>query len=199
MDRRYLIAGLFFAAAAIIAIVLAYPKYQVMQLSSQLVADKQNEFTAQNVLVQEISKLKSQQKQMMDEIADVADFLPVFTAKSVPDLFVELEASAAENGLLMDTVNFSMQKAQPPGAQGKTASAELHKMITAELKMKGEYRDIKNFAKTIETNKHLMDIVTATISAQVVSAHDTAKGENAPQDTSKNVPAYAITIRAYYQ
>lgn len=196
MDRRYLIAGLFFIAAVIMAVVLVYPKFQVIQISSQLVDEKQNEFDAQMVLVQEISRLRTQQKQMTEEVAVMVDLLPVFTKKSVSDLFIELESIAAESGLLLDTISFTETKDQTQKDPGKTAGSAMHKTVLAQLRMKGEYRDFKNFVRMIETNKHLMDITIASIGA--ASEAQTNAGAPASEKT-KNPPTYSVTIRAYYQ
>lgn len=197
MDRRYIIAGLVFIAGVIIAVVLAYPKFQVVQISSRLVSEKQNEFDAQMVLVQEISRLRSQQRQMEEDVALIEDLLPTFSKKSVSDLFVELEGIAAESGLLLDTVSFSEAKEQAQKGKEKTAGAGTYKTIAAQLKMKGEYRDFKRFVRMIETNKHLMDITTAAISATPVSKDE--KADKSLSDAEKMPPTYSVTIHAYYQ
>lgn len=201
MDRKYLIAGLFFTAAAIIAVVLTYPKYQVMRISSQLVTDKENEFIAQNVLVQEISRLKSQQKQMTDEIAAVTDLLPLLNEKSTPDLFVEVEGIAAESGLSITTVSFGGQKSQTQNAGVKTsAPVTQYKIITAQLKMQGEYDSFKKFVRTIETNKHLMDISFASIIALPPSRGAKKGADVIPAElSSQQTPTYSVTLQAYYQ
>lgn len=199
MDRRYIIAGLFFVAAAIMAVVLVYPKYQVVRISSQLAAEKQSEFDAQLVLVQEISRLRSQQRQMTEEIAQVADLLPVFSKKSVADLFVELEVIAAESGLLMDTVSFAEIKATAPRGQEKAVVATTYKTISAQVKMKGEYRDFKKFVRTIETNKHLMDITITTIASSAIGSKVKVQDEEKDTAVPEVPPTYTVTINAYYQ
>ena len=197
MDRRYIITALFFIAAVIVLVVLVYPKYQVVQISSRLVAERQNEFDAQMVLVQEISRLRSQQKQMAEEIAQVADLLPVLTKKSVSDLFVELEGIAAESGLLLDTVSFTEASSQPQKGKDVIASTTAYKTIAAQLKMKGDYRNFKNFVRTIETNKHLMDITLSSISSTAVAGE--MKKDDGVSDDEETPPVYAVTIHAYYQ
>lgn len=197
MDRRYIIAGLFFVAAVIVAVVLAYPRFQVVQISSRLVAEKQNELEAQMVLVQEISRLRSQQRQMEGQIAQMNDLLPVFTKKSVSDLFVELEGIAAESGLLMDAISFSEAKEQPQKGKEKQTVTTVYKTIAAQLKMKGEYRDFKNFVRMIETNKHLMDITLASIVATPIEQKDAESGSS--DEVEKIPPTYSVTIYAYYQ
>lgn len=197
MDRRYLVAGLFFIAAVIVAVVLVYPKFQVIQISSRLVAEKQNEFEGQMVLVQEISRLRSQQKQMTEEIAHMTDLLPMMTKKSVSDLFVELESIAAESGLLLDTVSFTEAKGQVQKGKETVIPATIYKTIAAHMKMKGEYRDFKNFVRTIETNKHLMDITVAAIAA-TPAAEEEESGKPGTE-VVKIPPTYTVTIYAYYQ
>ena len=57
MDRRYLIASLFFIIAAVLAVVFVYPKYQTMNSSARTADEKQKEFDSQIALVQDISRL----------------------------------------------------------------------------------------------------------------------------------------------
>lgn len=200
MDRRYIIAGLFFFASVILAVVLVYPKYQVVQISSRLVEEKANEFEAQMVLVQEISRLRSQQKQMTEEIAHMEDLLPTLTKKSVADLFIELESIAAESGLLLDTISFAEEKEQAQKAGQKQASAKMYKTISAQLRMQGEYRDLKNFVRIIEKNKHLMDIMNVSIStASSVGEAQKSGTTSEKSQTITVLPSFAIMIRAYYQ
>ena len=200
MDRRYIIAGLFFFASVILAVVLVYPKYQVVQISMRLVEEKANEYEAQMVLVQEISRLRSQQKQMTEEIAHMEDLLPTLTKKSVADLFIELESIAAESGLLLDTISFSEEKEQAQKAGQKPVPVKMYKTISAQVKMQGEYRDLKNFVRIVEKNKHLMDIITTKIST-TSSENKAQKGVDAPENSEimKTLPSFEIMMRAYYQ
>lgn len=198
MDRRYIIAGLFFTVAVIVTVVLAYPKFQVMQISSRLVAEKQDEFEAQMVLVQEISRLRSQHKQMEGQFSVMSELVPPFTKKSVSDLFVELETIAAESGLLIDSISFTEVKDSTQKGKEKAVSSSIFKTVSAQLKMKGEYRDFKNFVRAIEMNRHLMDITLASI-ASGAEEQEQKDGESESGAAEKTPPMYSVTIHAYYQ
>ena len=82
MDRRYIIASLFFIIAAIVAGMLVYPKYQGVSLATKVADEKQKEFDSQMVLVQDISRLKSQYNAVKEEFKRVNALIPEYGEKA---------------------------------------------------------------------------------------------------------------------
>ena len=121
MDRRYIIASLFFIIAAIVAGMLVYPKYQGVSLATKVADEKQKEFDSQMVLVQDISRLKSQYNAVKEEFKRVNALIPEYGEKSTAALFVELEGLTSRNGVLLESISFGQSKTLGKGQEKDTA------------------------------------------------------------------------------
>lgn len=190
MDRRYLVAILFFIVAAVVAVVLVYPKYQVMRSSALMVDEKQKEFDSQIALVQDISRLKSQYNEAKEEFGRVGVLIPVYNEGTAADLFVELEGLTSRNGMLLETISFG---------QSKTLGKEKEKKystVNAKLSLKGDYRGLKNFIRAIETSEHLMDVSRISVSA---TKEEKKKTESEGGATAEQTLTLMVDIDAYYQ
>ncbi len=186
MDRRYLIAGLFFTIAAIAAVMLTYPKYQTMMSSAKLAKEKKGEFDSQMALVQDISRLRSQYKEVKKEFERVERLVPANDEGSAANLFMELEGLTARNGMLLDSISFSQSK-----ALGKEKEKK-YRTINAKLSLKGDYRSFKNFMRSIESSEHLMDTTLISISA--------AKEKEKEDDVAtQQTLSLTVGIDAYYR
>ncbi|MBI1755406.1 type 4a pilus biogenesis protein PilO [Candidatus Azambacteria bacterium] len=194
MDRRYVIAGLFFAAAAIMAVVLVYPAYQRMLSASRSVAHSQEEFNARAGVVKEISKLKGQYKQMEKDITNVFEILPLFGTRSISEFFIELEGLSAQSGVSLETVSFSQSKAKEvkSGKRGYTA-------VNARIAFKGSYENTKRFVRAIETNKHLMDVKDIALAPPQMSAGKSEKEKTDVVSERTDLFSVKISLDAYYQ
>ncbi len=174
MDKNYLIAALFFIAAIIAGVVLTYPKYQVLQSSQNKVAGKEKEYASQLNLIREISEVTTQYKKLESELALVSDLLPQFTSKSVPELFTEFEKITSESGILLSSISFQ----SAPTKVGSDKSS--YKSVNASISAIGSYDALRSLVRTIEQNKHLMDIASLSISPPSVS-EDSPKEPESPQ------------------
>ena len=191
MDRRYIIAGLFFIITAIVAIVLVYPKYQVMSVAAKAVDEKQKEFDSQMALVQDISRLKSQYNAAKEELKRVNALIPEYGEKSIAALFVELEGLTARNGVLLESVSFGQSKTLGKGQEKR------YRTINASLMLKGDYQSFKNFLRGIETSEHLMDIIS--ISVNVIQEEKEDEEETEVSANTPQILSYKVDINAYYQ
>ena len=191
MDRRYIIAGLFFIITAIVAIVLVYPKYQVMSVAAKAVDEKQKEFDSQMALVQDISRLKSQYNAAKEELKRVNALIPEYGEKSIAALFVELEGLTARNGVLLESVSFGQSKTLGKGQEKR------YRTINAGLMLKGDYQSFKNFLRGIETSEHLMDIIS--ISVNVIQEEKEDEEETEVSANTPQILSYKVDINAYYQ
>lgn len=191
MDRRYLIAALFFTIAVIAVFVFTYPKYQTVTSSARLVEEKRKELDLQMALVQDISRLRSQYKEVKDEFARVELLVPVYNEGSIANLFVELEGLSGRNGVLLDGISFSQSKSLAK-EKGKEKEKR-YRIVNASVSLKGDYRGLKNFIQTIETNEHLMDITKISVAA--------VKEQEKEGDVTTITQTLSLTIGidAYYQ
>lgn len=198
MDKRYFIAIVLCAAAGIIAFTLAYPAYRQVRSLERFVAWREEELAAQNALVKEIGKLKTQQKQMQKETARVFDLLPSFGAQSIPELFIALEGLASQSGVVLDTISFAPHT-QTKGAAG--AEENLYKTVNAQFSLKGSYDDLKRFARAIETSEHLMDMTALSLLPPAASEKTSQEKEGAQKEARGEAGLFSLkaSLDAYYQ
>ena len=152
---------------------MTYPKYQVLQ-SSQNKWREKKEYASQLNLIREISEVTTQYKKLESELALVSDLLPQFTSKSVPELFTEFEKITSESGILLSSISFQ----SAPTKVGSDKSS--YKSVNASISAIGSYDALRSLVRTIEQNKHLMDIASLSISPPSVS-EDSPKEPESPQ------------------
>ena len=192
MDRRYIIASLFFIIAAIVAVMLVYPKYQTVSVAAKAADEKQKEFDSQMVLVQDISRLKSQYNAVKEEFKRVNALIPEYGEKSIAALFIELEGLTSRNGVLLESISFGQSKTLGKGQEKK------YRTINAGIALKGDYQSFKNFLRGIETSEHLMDITS--ISVNVIQEEKEGEGEeDKVSANTQQILSFKIEITAYYQ
>ena len=192
MDRRYIIASLFFIIAAIVAVMLVYPKYQTVSVAAKAADEKQKEFDSQMVLVQDISRLKSQYNAVKEEFKRVNALIPEYGEKSIAALFIELEGLTSRNGVLLESISFGQSKTLGKGQEKK------YRTINAGIALKGDYQSFKNFLRGIETSEHLMD--STSISVNVIQEEKEGEGEeDKVSANTQQILSFKIEITAYYQ
>lgn len=190
MDRRYLIASLFFIIAAIVAVMLVYPKYQAMSEAVAAADEKQKEFDSQVVLAQDISRLKSQYNEVKEEFKRVDALIPEYEEKSIAALFVELEGLTSRSGVLLESVSFGQSK-----TLGKVQEKGF-RTINANLSLKADYQSFKNFLRATETSEHLMDITSVSVNATQAKKEDE---ESEGSADTRQILLFKTDINAYYQ
>ncbi len=211
MGNKYIVAIICVIAAFVIAIAFVLPKYQEMVVSSRLVDEGNAEFDAQNNLLVSIGKIGDRYKKIEEGMMRISDLLPLYNAQSIPDLFVELEGLAGQSGLFIETISFSEKgiSSSPKQAQSEEEGAQENEgkpsvIVSVQLSAKARYADLKRFAQAIETNKHLMDIVSFNIVPLSEEAKEDGKNEekregNGIQASVPDLFSYSISLDAYYQ
>lgn len=112
------------------------------------------------------NQLTSQQAQY-DSLKDEADktALALPTEDNVPDLLVQLEALASQNGLVLNSVNFSQvqlyqktDSAAPSATVPTEQAAPIINKTMVNLQLGGDFSALKNFLKSSENSLRLMDV-----------------------------------------
>lgn len=196
MSRNYLIAGLFFAAALVVGLMLTYPAYQDMQAAQKNVADRQEEFSTETALVTEVQDLQSKYKSARDDIQKASDLLPTFGSRSLPDLMIELEKLATQSGVSLDSVTFTSPNDKAGNTQGGTMPSSVKTVIT-KLQIKGAYANIKYFVYSIEADEHLMDLTTISITPPAALSSSAKQGTSTA--AADNLFTLATSLNVYYQ
>ena len=150
---KYLILPfiLFFAALAI-GFWILWPLYgdtQAALLSKEQIREN---LAQRKKLTENLERLISQYNEREQDIASLGKAVP--SGQSIPELLVNLEAIASENGLIFGSVNF----------KPKDLKAEGIKTLIAEIRVKGSYPDFLNYLKTLEKSLRIFDVTNVSFS-----------------------------------
>lgn len=144
-------------------------------------------------LVAKVSQLKQVYESRKNEFDKVYYTLPL--GEDIPNLIVQLEALAAENGLLLKSITFVKKPkavfvpAEEEGVQGQAAvSAEKnYKTVSIALSTIGSYQAFSSFLEALELNVRLMDIK----SIGFLSPEKGTEGSS--------IFTFSISLETYYQ
>ena len=194
------------AIIAVIAIGLWFikPAYNEIKILIQEIETKQNTLDEKQKLVVDIKKLISQYEDVKGKVNKVFYVLP--NEAEIPNILVQLEALASENGIIFESINFGeIQQSEQekitfkeetslsPEEQGKEQEnskvVDRRKSISVDVKLIGSYENFKNYLKSLENNIRIMDIISINFSG--ISGEE--KGENL------NNFSYLVKLKVYYQ
>ncbi len=201
MDRKYIGAGLFLAAAVILCIFLVYPKYQQVRAASAVAVEKENENKTQNELITAVNEANDKYKKIDRELAILKDLLPVRDEQSIAKLFIEFEDLSSQSSLSVQTLSFGAVNAS--AKEGAAPAGKGYNIINAAISAVGRYEDIKKFADAVRLNKHLMDVLSVEVAAGSDVANPLTSTGAASQDANANdrvdLFSFRFSINAYYQ
>lgn len=178
---------------ALIAIVVfldlpAYNKFSLLQ----------KEIKSQNDLIKErqeimvkVDQLKETYEKRKAEISRVYYVLPI--GKDIPSLIVQFEALAAENGLILEKIDFvekTSQKTVQAEQEGEgitPASQADYKSLGISASLTGSYKAFKSFVEALEYNIRLADLKSVDFSSQQAL------------ETGVSALNFSITLDVYYQ
>lgn len=148
---KYLILPiiLFFAALAIGFWVL-WPLYGDIQAALELQKQNQDNLDQRKKLTENLERLISQYNERGDDIASLNKAIP--SGQNIPELLVNLEAIASENGLIFGSVNFKTKDFKAPSI----------KTLVAEIKVKGSYPSFLNYLRALEKSLRIFDIASVS-------------------------------------
>ena len=189
------------AIIAVIAIGLWFikPAYNEIKILTQEIEAKQNTLAEKQKLVVDIEKLISQYEDIKGKVNKVFYVLP--SEAEIPNILVQLEALASENGIIFESINFGeiQQSGQgkitfketslSPEEQENSMIVDHCKSISVDVKLIGSYENFKNYLKSLENNIRIMDIISISFSG--VSGEE--KGENLDNFS------YLVKLKVYYQ
>jgi Tfp pilus assembly protein PilO len=182
-----IILGLGFVAVVIfldvpgVESVLA--KRKEIENQKQALIDKQD-------LLARVEKLTKLYEENKDNVEKTNFILP--SSEEIPNLLVQLEALAFEQGLVLEKVDLSTAKKEEPtqGIEGQQQRViQDYETMIINIGLTGTYEGLKSFLKATEENIRLMDVDSIGFD----SAAETEEYEG-PQMFNFN-----IVINAYYQ
>ena len=150
---KYLILPfiLFFAALAI-GFWILWPLYGDIKANLELKKQNQDNLAQRKKLTENLERLISQYNERSTDIASLDKAVP--SGQNVPELLINFEAIASENGLIFEGVNF----------RPKDLKAKGIKTLVAEIKVKGSYPNFQNYLKALEKSLRIFDVTSVSFS-----------------------------------
>ena len=175
---KYLILPLilFIAAAAIIFWVLL-PLWHSTQAALELKKENANNLAQRKQLAANLERLIGQYNERVSDLTSFSKAIPV--GQNIPELLINLEALASENGLIFSGVNFKPEDLKAPGI----------KTLIMEIKVKGSYPAFQNYLKGMEKSLRLFDVTS-------ISFNGIAPGQ---VNVNLNNLEFNLSVNTYYQ
>lgn len=167
---------LFLASLATIVWILlpmwheAQAALEVKKLNEMNLADRRQ-------LSANLEKLVGQYNERINDVAFFGKSVPV--GGGIPELLVNLETLASENGLIFSGVEVKQKEFKPAGI----------KTLVLELKLKGSYQALQNYLKAAEKSIRLLDVAAVSFSG-------VAPGQ---LEAKINDLEFGVIVNAYYQ
>jgi Tfp pilus assembly protein PilO len=175
---KYLILPLilFIAVAAIIFWALL-PLWHSTQAALGLKKENENNLVQRKKLVANLELLIGQYNERASDLTPFSKAIPV--GQNIPELLINLEALASENGLIFSGVNFKPEDLKAPNV----------KTLIMEVKVKGSYPAFQNYLKAVEKSLRLFDVTSVSFSG-------VAPGQG---NANPNNLDFNLLINTYYQ
>lgn len=140
---------LFFAALAI-GFWILWPLYGDITAALLSREQNQNNLAQRKKLTENLERLISQYNERGGDIASLNKAIP--SGQNIPELLVNLEAIASENGLIFGSVNFKTKDFKASGI----------KTLITEIKVKGSYPAFLNYLKALEKSLRIFDAASVS-------------------------------------
>ena len=196
------------AMIGIIAALLwfAWPTYGEIKDLIQEIGTKEETLEKKQKLIVDIEKLVNQYEDIAGRVSKVFYALP--NEAEIPNVLVQLEALASENGMIFESSSFSktQQSAQNKTTSGNSAAPssetaeqqdtiEQIKSVSMDISLTGSYENFKNYLRSLENNIRIMDITSVNFSSSSGSSGDSSEKEEEVSD----IFSYSVQLKVYYQ
>lgn len=175
---KYLIFPIFlFIASPTIIFWILLPIYNDIKLTVELKEKNEINLSDRIKLTTNLENLTKQYNQRLTDINSFNQVIP--EGQKIPELLVNLEALASENGLTFSSVNFTPKDLKAPGV----------KTLILAVRVKGSYPAFKNYLSAMEKSLRIFDVIS--ISFGGISRGASIINEN-------NID-FNLTVNTYYQ
>lgn len=192
MTKKNIIILILIFAFVVVLFLLDLPAYDNVNLLRGEVKQYKEFLKAKEELAVKVNQLKQVYESRKDELDRVSYVLP--TGRDIPNLIVQLEALASENGLILEQLNFIEPKkstliteAEDGNPATELETAKGYKTLGISLSVSGSYQAFGSFLQALELNIHLMDIKSIDFSVVQTEAPESA------------VFTFVISLETYYQ
>lgn len=165
-SKSFLIISGALAGILIIVVLVILPLWQGTINSRQSLVSEKNLLEKKQNLIFQIKSLSDKFQQSQDKVKKINFAIP--RDQSVAELLVQFESIAAENGMVLNTIDFSEQAPAASFARQEDFESEIqpqsYKILSINANLKGAYPSFKNFLNAIEKNIRLMDAQSVSLS-----------------------------------
>lgn len=167
-----------------IIFLLDLPIYNKMALLNDKLVKEKADLVSQQELLAKVEQLRGVYDDYQNQLKKAYYILP--KNKEIPNLIVQFEALASENGLILEEINFVEEESKKRSDSEQTQSSPVgYKDINVILKLVGEYPAFASFLKALEYNVRIADVNSIELSSE--------KGD----ETSGF--SYNVKLKVYYQ
>ena len=175
---KYLVLPLIlFIAAVVIIFWVLLPLWHSTQAALELKKGNENNLAQRKQLAANLERLIGQYNERASDLTSFSKAIPV--GQNIPELLINLEALASENGLIFSGVNFKPEDLKAPGI----------KTLIMEIKVKGSYPAFQNYLKGMEKSLRLFDVTS-------ISFNGIAPGQ---VNVNLNNLEFNLSVNTYYQ
>ncbi len=162
MNKKFFISLGSFLAIVLLAIFVIWPLFSsVLELNKE-VKERQKELSDLEKLIAKTQELSEDYQLMNSEINKF--FLALPDKKEIPQLLIQFENLAVNNGLLFEAIQFVSEQEKDLGF-GLTGSQENQDLKTkafnsssVNLTVSGSYQAFKGYLSDLEKNIRVMDV-----------------------------------------
>ncbi len=175
---KYLVLPLIlFIAAAVIIFWVLLPLWYSTQAALELKKENENNLAQREKLAANLEYLINQYNERASDLTSFSKAVPV--GQNIPELLVNLEALASENGLIFSGVNF----------KPKDLKVSSVKTLVMEIKVKGSFPAFQNYLKAVEKSLRFFDVTSVSFNGV------------APSQTNINLNnlEFNLSVNTYYQ
>jgi Tfp pilus assembly protein PilO len=149
---KYVILPLIlFLAVLAIGFWVLMPLYGYVKAALDVKSQNEANLAQRRTLTANLERLVSQYN---ERSADVTSFNKAVPAgQNIPEILINLEAMASENGLVFSGVNFKQKDFKPGGI--KTGDI---KTLMLDMGLKGSYLAFQNYLKAMEKSLRIFDV-----------------------------------------
>jgi len=175
---KYLVLPLILLiAVAAITFWVLLPLWYNTQAALELKKENENNLVQREKLAVNLERLIGQYNERASDLASFSKAIPV--GQNIPELLINLEALASENGLIFSGVSFKPEDLKAPNI----------KTLIMEIKVKGSYPAFQNYLKAMEKSLRLFDVTS-------VSFNSVAPGQT---NVNLNNLEFNLSVNTYYQ
>lgn len=188
MDKKKLIISIIILTAIVLIVIfLILPQWARIKGLKSEIDNLKAELSQKTELLEKINDMISKYNELVSKVQKLDLTIPKEQEK--PELIVQIESLAKENGLIVESLAFKE-------VNQKEGEAARYKILNISLGLSGTYQAFKNFLIALEQNIRIMDVqmINFSVPEKVV-----APGLLPQPEKLGNELKFNIELNTYYQ